>query len=113
MNWFGSSRGTEPGWLVIATRDNRLSFVHGHRAPAGQCAVTRFGQAEVEAKPHALEKLGRELHFDRYQCATPASGFADPVAVLAPVAPATAHSACPPQATARHRRRRSARRTAR
>src|SRR5258706_4593813 len=69
MRWFGKSASGEPGWLVIAARENRLSFVHGCYA-AGKSSVTRFGQVEVEAKPHALERVARELSFERYQCAT-------------------------------------------
>ncbi len=55
---------------MVATREHQLSFVHGSFAPSGKSAITRFGTAEVEPKPHALEKLARELHFDRYECAT-------------------------------------------
>lgn len=69
MKWLGGSK-KEPGWLVVATRDNRLSFVHGRFMPSGKSAITHFGSAEFESRPHALEKLARELHFDRYQCAT-------------------------------------------
>lgn len=69
MKWLGGRR-KEPGWLVIATRENQLSYVHGRFVPSGRSAITHFGSAEVEAKPHALEKLAKELHFDRYQCAT-------------------------------------------
>ncbi len=70
MKWFGKSTAAEPGWLVIAQSDTQWSYVHGSYAASGKSAVTRFGQAELEAKPHALEKLARELHFDRYQCST-------------------------------------------
>jgi MSHA biogenesis protein MshI len=70
MGWFGGAKQREPGWLVVAQGDDRLSYVHGSYAPSGRSAITRFGHAEFEAKPHALEKLARELHFDRYQCST-------------------------------------------
>jgi MSHA biogenesis protein MshI len=56
--------------MAIAKRDNQLSFVHGFHATAGKSSVTRYGQVEVETKSHALERIARELHFDRYQCAT-------------------------------------------
>jgi MSHA biogenesis protein MshI len=69
MKWLGGSK-KEPGWLVVATREHQLSFVHGSFAPSGKSAITRFGTAEIEAKPHALEKLAKELRFDRYACAT-------------------------------------------
>ena len=70
MKWFGKSATAEPGWLVVAQSDNRLSYVHGSYAASGKSAVTRYGHAEVEPKSHALEKAARELHFDRYQCST-------------------------------------------
>lgn len=70
MNWFGSSRKGEPGWLVVVERDQRLSYVHGCYAPSGKSAIARFGHAEIEARPHALEKVARDLNFDRCQCAT-------------------------------------------
>lgn len=69
MRWFRASQ-KEPGWLAIALRENRLSFVHGRHAHSGKSAVRRYGSAEFESKPHALEKLARELDLDRYQCAT-------------------------------------------
>ncbi|MEW6687736.1 MAG: agglutinin biogenesis protein MshI [Pseudomonadota bacterium] len=69
MKWLGGSK-REPGWLVVAPREHELSFVHGSFAASGKSAITRFGTAELEAKPNALEKLARELHFDRYACAT-------------------------------------------
>jgi MSHA biogenesis protein MshI len=69
VKWLGGAK-KQPGWLVIATREDQLSFVHGSFAPSGKSAITRFGTAEIEARPHALEKLARELNFDRYECAT-------------------------------------------
>ena len=70
MKWFGKSAAAEAGWLVVAQSDTRLSYVHGSYAPPAKPAVTRFGHVELDAKSHALEKLARELHFDRYQCST-------------------------------------------
>ena len=70
MKWFGKAEKEEPGWLVVAQSDGRLSYVHGSYSAAGKYTVRRFGHSEFEAKPHALEKLARELHFDRYQCST-------------------------------------------
>lgn len=69
MKWFGKSEKGEPGWLVASTGDNQLRFVHGAYAES-KSVITRFGQMEIEAKPNALERLARELHFDRYKCAT-------------------------------------------
>jgi MSHA biogenesis protein MshI len=70
MKWFGRSEKGEPGWLVVTARDHQLSYVHGVQSASGTCAVSRFGRVEIEAKPNALERLARELHFERYQCAT-------------------------------------------
>ena len=70
MKWFGKSEKRKPGWLVFTARDNQLSYVHGEQSAPGKAAIGFFGRAEFEAKPHALERLARELHFDRYQCAT-------------------------------------------
>lgn len=69
MNWFGKTN-KEPGWLAIALSENELRFVHGRHAPAGRSAIARYGSAAIEARAGAVEKLAKELHFDRYQCAT-------------------------------------------
>lgn len=69
MKWFRSAQ-KEPGWLAIALGESRLSFVHGRYTPQGKSSVTRFGSAEFEPKPHAVEKLAKELDVKRYQCAT-------------------------------------------
>jgi MSHA biogenesis protein MshI len=69
MKWFGAAQ-REPGWLAIALSEGELRFVHGCHAVAGKSAIARFGGASLEAKAGAAEKLAKELHFDRYQCAT-------------------------------------------
>ena len=69
MKWFGTAQ-KEPGWLAIALSESRMSFVHGRHAAAGRSAIARFGSTQFEAKSGAVEKLAKELHFDRYQCAT-------------------------------------------
>lgn len=68
MKWFGSAQ-KQPGWMVIALSEDELRFVHGHHA-GDASAISRFGRASLESKPGAAEKLARELHFDRFQCAT-------------------------------------------
>ena len=60
----------QPGWLAIALGEDRLSFVHGRYTASGKSSITRFGGARFEPKPHAVEKLAKELDFERYQCAT-------------------------------------------
>jgi MSHA biogenesis protein MshI len=69
MNWFRGQR-KEPGWLVLALGENRLSYVHGRHVSTGRAEISRYGSAEIESRPHAAEKLMRDLHIERYQCAT-------------------------------------------
>ncbi|MFY9316582.1 MAG: agglutinin biogenesis protein MshI [Burkholderiales bacterium] len=69
MKWFGTAQ-REPGWLAIALGEGELRFVHGRHAATGKSAIARFGAAAFEAKPGAVEKLAKELDFDRYHCAT-------------------------------------------
>ncbi len=69
MKWFGAGR-KEPGWLAIALGEDRLSFVHGVHAAAGKSTIVRFGSTPIEAKAGAAERVAKELHCDRYQCAT-------------------------------------------
>jgi MSHA biogenesis protein MshI len=69
MKWFGTAQ-REPGWLAIALSEGEMRFVHGRHSTTGKCAITRFGSALLEAKPGAAEKLAKDMHFDRYQCAT-------------------------------------------
>lgn len=68
MKWFGKMH-KEPGWLAIALSENQLSYAHG-RYGAGKSAIARYGTVDFEAKPGAVEKLAKDLHVDRYQCAT-------------------------------------------
>ncbi len=69
MKWFGTAQ-KEPGWLAIALSEGRLSFVHGRYAASGKSAIARFGTAEFESRPGAVEKLAKDFRFDRHQCAT-------------------------------------------
>jgi len=69
MNWLRSAK-REPGWLAIALSESELRFVYGRHAAAGKSTIARFGSASFDAKPGAAEKAAKELHFDRYQCAT-------------------------------------------
>jgi MSHA biogenesis protein MshI len=69
MKWFGTAQ-KEPGWLAIALSEGELRFVYGRHAAAGKSAIARFGSAAFDGKPGAAEKIAKELHFDRYQCAT-------------------------------------------
>lgn len=69
MKWFGTAQ-KEPGWLAIALSEDQLRFVHGRYGAAGASSITRYGSAPLEAKSGAAEKLAKDLHFERHQCAT-------------------------------------------
>ncbi|MEO8142864.1 MAG: agglutinin biogenesis protein MshI [Betaproteobacteria bacterium] len=69
MTWFSAAK-KEPGWLAIALGEGELRFVHGRYSASGASSITRFGSASVEERPGAVEKLAKELHFDRHNCAT-------------------------------------------
>ena len=70
MKWFGKSEKGEPGWLVVTTNDNQLRYVHGEQSGAGKAEIRLLGGAEIDGKPHSIERVARELHFGRYHCAT-------------------------------------------
>jgi MSHA biogenesis protein MshI len=69
MKWFGTAQ-KEPGWLAVALSEGELRFVHGRYAATGRSAIARFGSAALESKPGVIEKVAKDLHLDRYQCAT-------------------------------------------
>ena len=69
MKWWGTTQ-KEPGWLAIALSEGELRFVHGRHAATGKSAISRFGSVSYDEKPGAAEKLAKEMHFDRYRCAT-------------------------------------------
>jgi MSHA biogenesis protein MshI len=70
MKW-PFARGTrEPGWLVVSLRPGELSFVHGQYAPGGESVVDRCGTHALEGEYQGIERLTKELGFDRYQCST-------------------------------------------
>ena len=70
MKW-PFARGTrEPGWLVVDLRPGKLSFVHGQYAPGGESVVERCGTHALEGEYQGVERLAKELGFDRYQCST-------------------------------------------
>jgi len=69
MTWFGAAN-KEPGWLAIALSEAELRFVYGRYDAAGKSSIARYGSAAIEAKPGAAEKVAKDLHVARYQCAT-------------------------------------------
>lgn len=68
MKWFGSAQ-KQPGWMAIALSEDEMRFVHG-RSAADASVISGFGRVALEAKPGSVEKIARDQHFDRYQCAT-------------------------------------------
>jgi MSHA biogenesis protein MshI len=69
MNWFQRSV-KEPGWMVLSVKGSRLSYVHGRYSASGTSDITHIGVTEAATGTHAVEKMARELHVDRYQCST-------------------------------------------
>jgi len=70
MKWPFSRGAREPGWLVVSLRPGELSFVHGQYAPDGESVVDRCGTHALEGEYQGIERLAKELGFDRYQCST-------------------------------------------
>jgi len=70
MKWPFARAAREPGWLVVSLRPGELSFVHGQFAPGGASVVDRCGTHALEGEFEGVERLAKELGFDRYQCST-------------------------------------------
>jgi MSHA biogenesis protein MshI len=70
MKWPFARRTREPGWLVVSLQPAELSFVHGRYAPGGGSLVERCGTHALEGEYQGVERLAKELGFDRYQCST-------------------------------------------
>jgi MSHA biogenesis protein MshI len=70
MKWPFARATREPGWLVVSLRPTEISFVHGQFAPGGTSLVDRCGTRALEGTDSGVERLAKELGFDRYQCST-------------------------------------------
>jgi MSHA biogenesis protein MshI len=70
MKWPFARETREPGWLVVSLRPTELSFVHGQYAPGGASLVDRCGSRALDGDFQGLERLAKELGFDKYQCST-------------------------------------------
>lgn len=70
MKWPFARRAREPGWLAVSLQPRELSFVHGQFAPGGESIVERCGTHALQGEFTGLERLAKELGFDRFQCAT-------------------------------------------
>src|SRR5712691_255733 len=67
---FARRRTREPGWLAVSMQPGGLSFAHGVCTPSKKCAITRCGSRVVEPSPKELERVGKDLGVERYQCLT-------------------------------------------
>lgn len=70
MRSFFARRNREPGWLAVALQAGGLTFAHGICKPGEKCVVTRCGSRTVQEPGKDLERLARELGFERFQCLT-------------------------------------------
>jgi MSHA biogenesis protein MshI len=70
MKWPFARATREPGWLVVSLRPTELSFVHGQYAPGGASVVDRCGTRALDGDFAGVERLAKELGFERYQCST-------------------------------------------
>ena len=66
----GGSRRTESGWFVMTFGGDALDYVHCRRADSGKPAVTRCGRFDLAAARGDAARVSRDLHLERYQCAT-------------------------------------------
>ncbi len=59
-----------PGWMAISCHSDGIFVAHVKRPASGKPAVElcSFYPADKAACPALLEKLAKELHFDRHQC---------------------------------------------
>lgn len=63
-----SPRGDrQPGWLAIALQAGALHYAHGIGGEPGACAIRRCGTERL-ADDRQLERVAKELGFDRHQC---------------------------------------------
>jgi len=70
INWFRRTK-KEPGWLVLASDEHRLSYVHGRYATSGKSFVDFYGSTPpVEPGRSSLERVAKDLNVHDFQCAT-------------------------------------------
>ena len=58
----------QKGWLVIDESPEEVSFVHGRAEAGARAAIDAW--ASADAAHTALDRIAKDRHFDRYQCAT-------------------------------------------
>lgn len=69
MRW-GRAKKREPGWLAASLRPNELAVVHGRIGSNGKARIGKFASAALEGDYAGADRLSKEWHLDRYQCAT-------------------------------------------
>ncbi|MGH8737005.1 MAG: type IV pilus biogenesis protein PilM [Burkholderiales bacterium] len=71
MRWGSAKKNKrEPGWLVASLRPQELAIVHGHIGLNGKVRIGRLAAHALEGDYAGAERLSREWHLERYQCAT-------------------------------------------
>ena len=65
---FGRSR-KEQGWLLIDESPDEVTFVHGVGA-GERASIAAWARVGVAPAHGGLERIAKERHFERYQCAT-------------------------------------------
>lgn len=70
MKWPFARATREPGWLAVSLRPTELSFVHGQYAPGGASVIDRCGTRALDGDLQGVDRLAKELGFERYQCST-------------------------------------------
>lgn len=71
MGFFSKPKKTE-GWLTIAIQGDGLCAAHVKRPVAGkpQVQMAQFFSIDKRPLPEVLEKIGKELHANNYNCST-------------------------------------------
>jgi len=70
MKWPFARGEREPGWLGVSMQPGELGYVHAQYAPSGESVVERCGTYALDGEFAGLDRLAKELGFDRFQCAT-------------------------------------------
>lgn len=69
MKFFTRSK-KQKGWLVIDESPEEIDCVHAEVAPGARASIDLWTSFKTGPAPGALEKIARDRHFERYQCAT-------------------------------------------
>lgn len=69
LSWLGRQKKL-PGWLAASFDAGALDYAHGRRGAGGAASIAAFGTRPVEGDRNALQKVARDMHLERYHCAT-------------------------------------------